>query len=491
MKKYSKILAIVAITVSMGSCQNLDKLSEDPNRVKDADPYLLLPKVSKSAFSLTDIDKEYASRMIIQTDGESTSQYFKWNSASFSPYKDLLQVQKMMDEAKRTNKEEYIAIGHFLKAHFFYKLTTTFGDIPYSESLQGEDKIPFPKYDKQEDVFVGILKELELAGSMIQNKTSIKGDIIYNGNVDKWRKLINSYQLKVLMSLSKKKTVGTINVAEQFAKVYNAGNLLENNSDNGQLAYFDQAGSRYPQFNSSSYGSSMYMSGTFINLLQDLKDPRLFAFAQQTATALEKGLPITDFNGYNGGDPTVPYAENEKLVQTKNISKIKSRYYLDPTNEPTSILSYSELQFILAEAVARNWIGGSAADYYYKGISANFEFYNTYAKGMASYFTKQVATDYINQSKVKYQGGNLDTQLKQILTQKYITMFHQSSWTIYFDHLRTGYPEFKLQAGITPPTRWVYPQSEYNRNQTNLQQALNSQFGGADNIRGVTWWLKQ
>lgn len=490
MKKYIRIVALVAVVISLGSCQDLDKLSEDPNRVKEADPYLILPNVSKKAFTLDNIDKEYASRMIIQTDGESRSQYFKWNSSSFSSYQTLLQVQKMMDEAKRTNKEEYIAVGHFLKAHFFYQLACTFGDVPYGEALQGEGKIPFPKYDKQEEVFVGVLKELELAASMMQNKSSMKGDIIYNGNIEKWKKLINSYQLKVLMSLSKKKTVGTINVAEQFAKVYNAGNLLENNGDNGQLMYFDQAGSRYPQFNSSSYGSSMYMSGTFINLLQDLKDPRLFAFAQQTATALEKGLPITDFSGYNGGDPTVPYAENEKLVQTKNISKVKSRYYLDATNEPTSILSYSELQFILAEAAARNWIGGNAAEFYNKAISANFDFYSTYAKGMAGHYTKQAYENYIIQPKVKYQGGNLDTQLKQILTQKYITMFHQSGWTIYFDNLRTGYPILKTQEGITPPTRWAYPESEYNRNQANLQQALNTQFGGADNIRGITWWLK-
>lgn len=159
MKKYIRIVALVAVVISLGSCQDLDKLSEDPNRVKEADPYLILPNVSKKAFTLDNIDKEYASRMIIQTDGESRSQYFKWNSSSFSPYQTLLQVQKMMDEAKRTNKDEYIAVGHFLKAHFFYQLACTFGDVPYGEALLGEGKIPFPKYDKQEDVFVGVLKE--------------------------------------------------------------------------------------------------------------------------------------------------------------------------------------------------------------------------------------------------------------------------------------------------------------------------------------------
>jgi len=69
-------------------------------------------------------------------------------------------------------------------------------------------------------------------------------------------------------------------------------------------------------------------------------------------------------------------------------------------------------------------------------------------------------------------------------------MFHQAGMTIYFDHLRTGYPEFKVQQGVTAPTRWLYPSSEYNRNQANLQQALDRQFNGSDHIRGVSWWLK-
>ncbi|WP_010251537.1 SusD/RagB family nutrient-binding outer membrane lipoprotein [Myroides injenensis] len=491
MKKYKTLLAVVALVFAFASCQDLDKLSEDPNKVTEADPYLLLTNVSKKAFSLDGISKEYASRMIIQTDGENTSQYFKWNSGSFGNYKVLLQVQKMMDEAKRSGKEEYIAIGHFIKAYLFYDLTMTFGDIPYSEALLGENKIPFPKYDNQELVFEGILNELELASSLIQEKQTLKGDIIYAGNALKWKKLINSFQLKVLMTLSKKSKVGNIDIASRFKKVYESGDLIENNLDSGQLVFYDQAGSRYPQFNSSSYGSGMYMSGTFIDLLKELEDPRLFAFAQLTSSALEKGLSINDFSGYNGGDPIVPYAENEKLVQTKNISKIKSRYYLDATAEPNSILSYSELQFILAEAAARGWIASSAEIFYNKGIKSNFEFYETYAKTMGEYYKVDEYNKYIDNQNVKFDSsGDLQSQLKQILTQKYITMFHQGGWTIYYDHLRTGFPEFKVATGMTAPTRWIYPSSEYNQNQNHLQDAIQRQFAGSDNIKGISWWLK-
>lgn len=490
MKKYIQIIALVVVSALATSCQDLDKLNEDPNRVKDADPYLLLPNVEKQVFSMNGIGKEYTTRMIIQTDGESANQYFKWNSSNFDAYKTLMQVQKMMDEAKRTNKTEYLALGHFLKAKLFFDLTLTFGDIPFSEALLGEGTVKFPKYDEQEMVMEGILKELETAYTVLQEDKAVKGDIIYGGDLKRWKKLINSYQLKVLITLSKKQNVGSINVAKRFNEVFQRGVLIDNNNENGQITFYDVAGSRYPQFNSSSYGSGMYMSGTYIDLMKQLKDPRLFVVAQQTAKALENGLAVSDFAGYNGGDPIVPYAENEKLVQTKNISKIKSRYYLDPTNETNAILSYSELQFILAEATARGWIAGSAENFYLQGIKGNFEYYTQYAKGMAQYFTAAQYQQYVAQATVAYTGGDLTTQLKQIMTQKYLIMFHQGGYSIYYDHLRTGFPELKQQSGITPPTRWTYPISEYNRNQANLQKAIDRQFTSGDNIRGITWWLK-
>lgn len=490
MKKYFKTLYAILLAISVVGCHDLDQLNEDPNKIKESDPYLILTKVEKSAFSLQNIDKEYAARMIIQTDGESTFQYFKWGSKGFDRYKDLLQVQKMMEEATRTGKEEYLAVGHFLKAHLFYELTMTFGDIPFSEALQGEGTIQFPKYDEQEAVFVGILEELEQASQALKKEKTLQGDIIYSGNLNRWEKLIESYKLKVLMTLSKKQKAGTIEVAKRFNEIYQKGILLMDNADNGQLTFFDQAGSRYPQFNSSSYGSSMYMSGTFIDLLKELKDPRLFAFAQRTASALEQGLAEDNFSGYNGGDPTVPYAENEKLVQSKNISKVRSRYYQDPTNETNVILSYAELQFILAEAAARGWIAGNAEEFYLKGIKGNFDYYAQYAKGLTQYYAADKFEAYVEQPTVRYKGGSLNVQLEQILTQKYVIMFHQAGMTTYFDYLRTGYPALKVQQGVTAPTRWIYPSSEYNRNQDNLQEALDRQFSGADNIRGVSWWLK-
>jgi hypothetical protein len=104
----------------------------------------------------------------------------------------------------------------------------------------------------------------------------------------------------------------------------------------------------------------VYMANYFINMFKDRQDPRIFTFAEQTTSAKENGLAVTNFNGYNGGNPTSPYSENAALITAKNISKVNERFYKDAINEPSNILSYAELEFILAEATARGWITGSA-----------------------------------------------------------------------------------------------------------------------------------
>lgn len=337
----------------------------------------------------------------------------------------------------------------------------------------------------------GVLNELKEANNLINSSDAIAGDIIFNGDATKWKKLINSFRLKVLMTLSKKTTVGGINIASEFASIAGSQTLMTSIQDNGELKFADAADSRYTTFNSSGYGSSLYMANYFINLFKDRQDPRIFTFAEQTTSAKENGLAITNFNGYNGGNPTSPYADNAALIIAKNISKVNERFYKDATNEPSSILSYAELEFILAEATARGWISGSAKMHYDNAIKASFQFYQTYVKNSNQYFTGFNIDNYLASSLVVYNNSApLQTQLEKIITQKYMTMFHQSQWTSYQDYLRTGYPNLPLQTGVTAPSRFRYPQVEYNYNNTNLQAALAAQYNGQDNITSKPWWLQ-
>ena len=491
MKKKIIFINLLLISLFLHGCQDLDDLNENPNYVTQTHPQLLLTEIASTAFQVQGTSALYASRVLIQTGEENDYQYFKWGNGSFDDYNDLRQVTKMIEEARRIGNLNYEAVGKFFRAYYFYKLTLEFGDIPYTQALEGENGTYQPAYDSQEEVFEGIISELDEAATMIVEETSIDGDIIYGGDPSKWKKLINSFELKVLITLSNKEQVGDYKVAEKFREVYNRGPRINSLADNAQLVFIDQQASRYTEFNSSSYGSSMFMSSTFIDLLQELEDPRLFVVAEQTAAAASEGRPVTDFESYNGGDPAENYSViNETLVASGEISKVNNRYYTDPTNEPHNILSFWEVEFILAEAAMRGWINSDPATHYENAIRANFEFYRTYAEDYSVYFTEEMVNEYLNQQQVALPAGDEDLAIEKIITQKYLTTFLQGGWTQYYDYLRTGYPEFVYPSGATPPTRFVYPIYEYNNNTANLDAAINSQFNGNDGIRQISWWLK-
>ncbi|AZB00451.1 SusD/RagB family nutrient-binding outer membrane lipoprotein [Chryseobacterium joostei] len=483
---------LLAGALALTSCESsLDTINENPNDPASIDPKYLLTFVSKYTFQV-DGDNMYASRMMIGTDGENTYQYMKWNDASFEVYtKGLLNTGKMIQEAEKINNKNYIAIGKFFRAYHFFNISLKVGSAPYSEAAKGESGITQPKYDTQDAIMSGILSELKEANDLINTNDKIEGDIVFGGDALKWKKLINSFRLKILITLSKKTTVGSYNIATEFAAIAASQPLMTSISDNGELKFADAADSRYSMFNNSGYGSSLYMADYFINLFKDRHDPRLFTFAAQTTGAKEAGKAITDFTGYNGGNPTSPYSDNAALITAKNISKVNDRFYKDATNEPASVLSYSELEFILAEAAARGWISGSAKTHYDNAIKASFTFYQTYVKNPGQYFTGFDVNQYLTTPLVVYNNSApLETQVEKIITQKYMTMFHQAQWTSYYDYLRTGYPNYPLKAGVPAPFRFRYPQSEYSYNNANLKAALTTQYGGNDNINSKPWWLQ-
>lgn len=476
--------------LAFSACRELTDINVNPNNATTTHPQALLTKVEWDAFqAFRGTGPLYVQKMLVQTDGENAGQIYNWQRGSFDEYDRLRNVEKMIEEAKRINDPTYQALGQFFRAYYFYNLTLRFGDIPYSEALKGESAQVFtPKYDTQQEVLTGLLSELKEAEETLSaNPAVISGDIIYGGSNTAWVKAINAFRLKVMLSLENRAT--DLGIPNQFADIVKNKPLLSQGED-AQLLFLNQEGNRYPEFNSSSYGSGMYMDSTFIRRLQDRKDPRLFVIATQTRLGKEAGKPLDDFSSYEGGDPAAPYARvNDKAVAGK-LSKVLERYTQDPTAEPFVLMSFAEQQFILAEAMLKGWISGNPELPYEQGIRSSFKFYENYAKGLGAFVNEARVSAYLNQSSIKLSAVS-DTEAKRerILVQKYLRSFHQGGLDAYFDHLRTGYPEFRKGNGVKTAYRWMYPQAEYNTNGTHVSDAIKRQFSGSDNIHAKTWWL--
>ena len=477
-----KYYLLIFILLTLASCSKVDDLQDNPNRATQVTPDLLLTNIQSTAFNNVSLSAALASRQLTFTDGTDSYQYYNWQRANFDLYDKMKQVQKMSEEAKRNNVEVYQILGTFFNAYFTVELSRVFGDIPYREALKGKDGVYTPVYDKQELIYKSVLDSLKTASlALANNDEPIVGDIIYNGNKNKWRKLINSYSLRVLMSLSKKTDNSNIDVVSRFQEIVNNSNqfpIFESNQDNAALYYANIQNNRYPLFNSNSLQTAYYMEDSFVEKLQHLNDPRLFVFADKkpNAATAEDG----DFTAYGGLYGSAPLSDNGQKAVSGEASRINSRYYNNPTTEPSLLMGYSELQFTLAEAAARGWIVANTDAYYKAGIEASMNFY-----GITN------IEDYLANPEVQLESAS---DIASILSQKHIALFVNTGWQTFYDQRRTGFPEFNTDGGGVLnngkiPKRFMYPQNEIVNNAENLKNAINSQFLNGDNINEVMWLL--
>ncbi|WP_188466429.1 SusD/RagB family nutrient-binding outer membrane lipoprotein [Marivirga lumbricoides] len=476
------LILFTCFTICFG-CTKVDDLLEDPNRATSVTPDLILTNLEIQAFNNVSLSAALASRYLTFTDNIDQYQYYGWQRSNFSDYDNLKQSQKMIEEAKRTNIEVYQILGDFFKAYFTIELTQVFGDIPFTQALSVEDGILTPEYDQQKEIYLKVLDMLKNASIALSSNTEpINGDIIYFGDKLKWRKLINSYSLRVLMSLSNKTDEGSLDIINRFNEI--VSNLTEfpvftSNEDNADLEFVNVQGNRYPLFNSNSLQTAYYLEKSFVERLQTLQDPRLFVFADKKPSAAD--ATNGDFTAYGGLYGSAELSVNAAEAVSGEASRINSRYYSNPVNEPSILMSYAELSFILAESAVRNWTTVNVNDAYEAGITASMEFYGI-----------SINSDYLGQDGVKL---NEENEIASILTQKHIAMFLNTGWQIFYEQRRTGFPEFNIDGGGILnagkiPKRWMYPESELVNNNKNLQTAIQRQFSGGDNINGNMWLLQ-
>lgn len=489
------------------SCDNFDEINTNPDAATNPSPSMICTGVilNNIKFNGRDaiayLNPNFLSKYLAYSnESQNGMQYNNIGGSSFGDMTILTNVDKMIAASAGNPMEgSYKGVGKFSRAYMFYNLTMQMGDIPYSEANKGESGVFRPKYDSQEKVFIGILDELKEADAFFANGVTFTGDPTpYNGNTDKWRRANNAFALKVLMSLSKKADVASLNVKGRFAEIVAGGKLLE--SGTGFLGLVYSTVNIHPMSGTNSlFTSRTDLSSVLVDNLKTLNDRRVFYAADPSAKQIKAGLTEKDFAAYIGVNPSLDYPTMTAQHLTGAYSLINSRYLKEAASEPRMMVTYAEQQLILAEARIRGWITtGTAKDYYESGVksalAAMMATLASYAHGMPitqayidGYFTGEAAFK-----------ANADDQLKQIWMQRYILNFMQDATHSFYEYRRTGHPVFPINPATnlnsndvnSIPKRWLYPSSETNTNRENLIVALNNQYEGFDEVNKVMWILK-
>jgi hypothetical protein len=526
MKRIFKIYLLpVVMLLTVSGCQKTFEERTLNNNVPNSVPAsLLLNGVLNNMVDFPDNSKEIWCQYYIYNYNYYGNNTYDFGSGD-NYYTALKNVLAMEQQATLTGSpavNPYSAMGKFFRAYFFSKMSLQMGDIPMTQALQGLNNLT-PTYDTQKAVMVQSLAWLESANSdlttlIAAGGNTLGGDIFFNGDLTKWQKVVNAYRIRLLIQLSKKVTSDAdMNIATQFASII--GNpskypLMQSAADN--LQYVFVAPSNYYPQNPNNFGqngSRQNSSQTYIGLLTQFQDPRVYVTAEPARHLVDDlHQSPTDFASFVGADPGLDLGTMYNNAGLQYYSFINRKYFYSTyTGEPSIQVGFPEQEFNIAEGINRGWAPGNAETHYVAGIQASMASYGVPATGtftayfyrpgssdvtnLANYDTYPINTDwatYYAQPLIKYTAGA--TGLTQILQQKYLALFRHSGLESYFTYRRTKVPTFTTGPGTDNgqriALRFQYPSSERTANTANYNAALASQYGGNDDINGVMWILK-
>jgi len=518
------------------SCnKDLIEINENPNGVdpNTAHPNLLISTVMTGIATST-AEKGYASTtgnaaQYTQRDSWSDNNYYWGNEGTWGAYYGLLRTNKLANErAVELGLEFHEGVTLVLRAMLFGTLTDFYGDIPYTDALGGDEaEGERPAYSSQEDVYRGVIADLEKASTLL-SKTDYKDvsasqDVFYQGDVSKWQKLANSLALRYYMRLSEKlPDFAGSGVTATLSKP-----LISSIDDECVLAYIggteNQSWPRSGQFGSPSDFYRVKACATLTDKLMELDDPRIGVWFDQVDIPIKVVPAVAMPGGPTIGDELVDdvryinedsmgvagvSAENYVIYNAATYAQdIEDGKVLVDTNSlyvglPVGVSSTDPFTYNLCPNPSR---GGrnphvsrmnptfnektgdqlkarlfSYAELCFLKAEAAVRSWGSDAAGnydagiQASFDTWDIgdqAADYISSSDVAFDGS-----LEMVMQQKWIAnMFNGNE--AYLDWRRTGLPAFTtgpFGREEVMPLRFTYPADEININTANYLEGIKS-----------------
>ncbi|MAZ97516.1 SusD/RagB family nutrient-binding outer membrane lipoprotein [Schleiferiaceae bacterium] len=437
------ILAVAALGFTACSDAWLEEYKLDQNRPSDVSMEVLLPS-AQAAYGMTqgDVLPRLTSIFMQQmtgTDRQSLAhnRYAQIGEGDFNtPWNNsyaggLYDLKLIEDKAIAADASAYVGVAKIMTAMYLGVLTDHFGDIPYTEALQGADNLKV-MFDTQEDIYNTIFTLLSEGKDALAQPSSVTpggDDLIHGGDLAAWAATADGIRARHLNHLSKTSQYNAANVIAACDDALNAGVYC--------TIGFEAALNQNPWYQFTVIDRAGYISqfGTMYDMMEASSDPRI--------------------DLYRSGDSLTMPA------------------YGDATSA-LPIVTPFEIMFVKAEAQ----LAGSASDAratLESAIESHMTWLGVDAGDIATYVAALPAT----------------TDLELIMNEKYVAMFSSSeSWT---DWRRTGFPTLSAPADANlsgMPRRMPYPEGEYLYNADNVPMPLTS---SPDDKFGVTttyrlWW---
>ncbi len=477
MKNILKTAAcIIAFSSMLGSCtKDFEETNTDPNRIDQISPGTLLNPIIYEVssfnmlrsddinFGLMQVSLPYPSATggvhrydLSDNVGNSTwNAYYRWT-------KNLREMYAASVKAQDVN---YQAVALTLNAWIFSNLTDCFGDVPMEESGRGDEGILRPKFDKQQDIYARILKDLDSANNLYSTaKPMIYGtEILFANNVTRWKKFTNSLRMRLLLRVSKRTEM---NAAAQLRTMISDPVKYPVFASNAEAAVITLSGitpMSSPWGRAIDFTTFRAMGKFFVDSLNALNDPRLVKFATQaregTVNVGYRGIP----SGYAGSESQFKYTPSNLNIALVTAPMINI------------VMSYAEVEFIKAEVEFQSGNAAAAKTAYEKGVKAAIEQWGLVMP--ATYFTNANAA--------------YDGTLARIMLQKYYALFF-TDYQQWFEYRRTRLPVLPVADGMSNnkvmPSRFKYPILVRTNNPENYEAA--SAAMGGDNINSKVWWEK-
>lgn len=358
-----------------------------------------------------------------------------------------------------SNKNQ-IAIARILKAFYFWQITDTWGDIPYTLALKGDGNIA---YDTQDIIYKDLLKELREAVAQFDAGLTVQGDILYNGNTSKWKKFGNSIRLLIALRMSK--VDAATGKSEFTAALSDAGGVIDAASDNAALAapggvYQNPFYNYYVVVQRKDYA----VAKTITDALSSVNDERISAFGSSNV-GFPYGLTRADAVAF--ANANVNYARILEPTRRKETS-------------PTILIAAEEIKLARAEAAALGWTAENAVTLYSDGIQASWTRWGVYdATKFAAYMTQPAIALGVN-------------TIQKIALQEWLA-FYPDGTQGFASWRRTGIPALTPAPGLTAiPRRLSYGSNEPQLNPVNYTTAAAryTDATGPDSQYGKVWWDK-